>query len=110
MSLDVYLYHANDCRGELYWSNITHNLTRMAANADLYKPLWRPDEIGIIRAVELIPLLEEGLGKLTDMPNDVIEETTPSNGWGNHANLVKFTQEYLKACKEFPDAYVDVSR
>ena len=110
MSLDVYLYHANDRRGELYWANITHNLNGMASAADLYKPLWRPGELGIEKAEDLIPHLEAGLPKLLLLDGETIEKHTPSNGWGNYDNLVKFTAEYLEACKEFPDAFVHASR
>jgi hypothetical protein len=110
MSLDVYLYHTKDCRGELYWRNITHNMGKMASKVDLYKPLWRPDEIGVRMAGDLIPLIEDGLEKLINLDEETISECTPSNGWGNHEGLVNFTKRYLEACKEFPDAYIYVSR
>ena len=108
MSLDVFLYHTEDFRGELYWGNITDNLNSMASAADLYKPLWRPEEIGAIRAADLIPLIEAGLEKLLNLSDEVIADKTPENGWGNYEGLVDFTEEYLEACKEFPNAYIFV--
>ena len=110
MSLDVYLYHTDDQRGELYWRNITHNLNSMAGAADLYKPLWRPGELGIKRAKDLIPYLESGLQKLKVLDDEVIEKYTPSNGWGSYDALLDFTEKYLDACNEFPDAYIYASR
>jgi hypothetical protein len=46
---------------EVYTANITHNLNRMAKEAGIYKHLWRPDEIGITLAGELIEPLQSGL-------------------------------------------------
>ena len=110
MSLDVYLYHTEDFRGELYEANITHNLGGMAAVADLYKPLWRPEELNIIKAEQLIPYLEVGLEKLRNLDDETIEKHTPSNGLGSYDGLLRFTENYLVACIEFPDAYIDASR
>src|SRR6266496_3980933 len=49
----------NGC--ELYWRNITHNLNTMADAAGIYKHLWRPEELGITKAGELIAPLAAGL-------------------------------------------------
>ncbi len=43
MSLDVHLEDENG--NDLYWRNITHNLTTMASTAGLYECLWRPEEL-----------------------------------------------------------------
>jgi len=110
MSLSVCLNHTKDGRGELYWRNITHNLAAMADCAGLYKPMWHPSENGIFKAKDLIPFLEKGLKNLKNLDEEVIESKTPNNGWGTYENLVEFTQLYLDACKEFPDAYIHVSR
>jgi len=125
MSLDVYLRdkpkevkctcpncdneHTTIVRESLYWANITHNLTKMADKADIYKHLWRPEEIGITKASQLIEPLKEGLGMLKAKP-DYFKKFNASNGWGMYENLVEFTEEYLKACIEYPNANVEVSR
>src|SRR6185437_6923036 len=51
-------------RNERYSANITHNLGKMADVAEVYKPLWRPDEVGITHARQLIEPLTEGLRRL----------------------------------------------
>lgn len=94
---------------EVYWRNITHNLNRMAGEANIYKHLWRPDEIGITTAVQLIEPLEAGLALLQSEP-DRFREFNPPNGWGTYEGLVDFVADYLNACKEHPDATVEVSR
>src|ERR1044072_7170767 len=59
-------YYGNrepDEKEELYWANITHNLGMMADAAGIYKQLWRPEELGIKKAGELIAPLTEGIAK-----------------------------------------------
>lgn len=62
MSLDVYLRLDNG--NEVYDANITHNLNTMAEEAGIYKHLWRPEELGITKAKDLIEPLAEGLAKM----------------------------------------------
>ena len=45
---------------KIYWANITHNLNKMAGEAGIYEALWRPEEIGVKVAADLIPILEKG--------------------------------------------------
>jgi hypothetical protein len=94
---------------ELYWANITHNLNKMADAAGIYEHLWRPEEIGITKAGELIPPLTEGLDKLKSNP-DHYKTFNPSNGWGDYDGFVNWVERYLKACKENPDGTINVSR
>jgi len=113
MSLDVYLLdkHCSHCdRGdEIYEDNITHNLGKMAAEAGLYKALWRPDENGITTAQQVADAIEPGLADLKARPEHY-EQFNPENGWGTYGTLVRFTQDYLKVCREYPEAIVKVSR
>lgn len=107
MSLDVSLYAMRPT--EVYDANITHNLAKMAGEAGIYKHLWRPDEIGITHASQLIEPLRTGLALLrSDEPR--FSQFNPSNGWGSYDSLVRFVKEYLEACEENPDAKVSVSR
>lgn len=94
---------------EAYSAKITHNLNTMASKAGIYKHLWRPDEIGIETARELIEPLREGLHKLKSNP-EKYKAFNPPNGWGDYEGFVRFVSGYLDACYENPDAYVSACR
>lgn len=139
MSLDVYLtrklYLSYD-RGKtyteqeeyVYSANITHNLGNMAGKAGIYEALWRPyrlrndysmqenssdeykfEEECTILASDIIPLLEKGLADLKERP-EYFEKFNSPNGWGTYEHFVPFVENYLNACKEFPNSIVKVSR
>ena len=107
MSLDVMLIATRPT--EVYWHNITHNLGPMAKEAGIYQHLWRPEELGITTAQELIEPLTEGLAKLKADPKHY-SEFNAANGWGLYEHFVPFVEDYLRACKENPDAEIEVSR
>lgn len=122
MSLDVYLESNEEVnrtcrtcnreykeREELFWKNITHNLVKMAKAAGIYMPLWRPDELGIKKAGELVDPLVKGLARLEADP-DKFKRFNPENGWGSYEVLVEFVKEYLSACIENKEAIIEVSR
>lgn len=106
MSLDVYLTTDDKT---VYTANITHNLNRMASEAGIYEYLWRPDEIGVTKAEQLIEPLRDGLALLKSEP-DRFKAFNPENGWGSYDGLVGFVKQYLAACQENPEAEVSVSR
>lgn len=107
MSLDVSLSRVQETG--VYDANITHNLGEMAIAAGIYKALWRPEEIGVYTASQLIPLLKKGLTKLKANPAE-FKKYNAENGWGTYEHFVPFVEDYLAACKEYPDAKVSVSR
>jgi len=107
MSLDVWLERVQP--STVHEGNITHNLNRMAEAAGIYKALWRPEELGITTAGELVPLLAEGLAKLEAEPEHYRTFDAP-NGWGRYEDFVRFVRNYLSACREYPEATVRVSR
>lgn len=107
MSLDVHLTVVRPT--EVFWRNITHNLGRMAMEAGIYQHLWRPDEIGVTKAAQLIEPLRAGLAALRAEP-ERFSALNPVNGWGSYDGLCKFVSDYLAACEENPDADVEVSR
>ncbi len=115
MSLDVYLTKkvlvpAHTEEQEVYKDNVTHNLGSMAVAAEIYKVLWRPEELfENPTAADLIPLLEAGLERLKADPV-YFKQYDASNGWGLYEDLVSFVEQYLKACREDPDAKVTVNR
>ena len=94
---------------EVYWRNITHNLSKMAGQAGLYEALWRPEEIGATKAKHLIEPLQAGLVRLRAEP-EKFKAYNPSNGWGDYDGLVEFVADYLGACLANPGAEVRVSR
>ena len=107
MSLDVTLTAIR--RTPVFEYNITHNLNTMADKADIYEALWRPNEIGLTQANQIIDKLEIGLMTLRQNP-EYFKLFNPKNGWGDYEGLVKFVEEYLKACKENPDAEISTWR
>ena len=94
---------------EQYSANITHNLNVMADEAGIYQHLWRPDEIGITYAAQLIEPLADGLALLESDPAR-FSAFNPDNGWGSYNGLVSFVGHYLAACRECPSASVRASR
>jgi hypothetical protein len=94
---------------EVYSANITHNLNHMAAEAGIYQALWRPEEIGLTKASQLIEPLRAGLKLLRNDP-ERFEKLNPDNGWGNYEGLVRFVENYLEACEKYPDAEIEASR
>jgi hypothetical protein len=107
MSLDVYLSVPGMVT--VFDANITHNLNKMAEAAGIYKHLWRPDELGITKAKELIAPLTNGLGDLKSRP-EAFKQYNPENGWGDYEGLVNFVSEYLAACEANPEAEIGISR
>ena len=85
MSLAVYLTKRPD-NEEVFSSNITHNLNRMAEEAGIYQACWRPEEIGVTHAAQLIPLLETGIAKLKADPEQFSKFDAP-NKWGMYKHL-----------------------
>lgn len=125
---------------KVFTANITHNLNTMAGEAGLYEALWRPvwlvdPEIGeridaqaeagnyheaggafeleggfrTILARELIDTLDSGLSLLKSDP-ERFKRFNPENGWGSYEGLVEFVEDYLDACRQYPDAEVSVWR
>ena len=107
MSLDISLSAVRPT--EVYSDNITHNLTGMASAAGLYRAMWRPEELNISKAGELIPILASGLQALLADP-EKFTAMNPPNGWGDYSGFLDSVQKYLEACRAHPDADISVSR
>lgn len=136
MSLDVYLkepktiHNGQNIREKkIFHSNITHDLNVMAKEAGIYEALWRPYQLDsyydldendykgqgkfeqscIVKAHQIIPLIEKGLTDLKARP-DYFKQFSAENGWGTYEQFIPWIEEYLKALKENPDAFVEVDR
>lgn len=105
MSLDINL----TIKTSVFDTNITHNLGEMAEAAGIYYHLWRPEEIGVRFASELIEPLTQGLYLLKTKPKK-FETYNPKNGWGSYDVFVRFVEEYLNACIKNPQAEIEVDR
>lgn len=101
--------HTRKKSKQYFSSNITHNLGKMAEAAGIYKCCWRPEEIGIIHASQLIELLTNGIELLEAEPNKFKRFDSP-NGWGLYEHFVPWVREYLEACKKYPDSFVNADR
>jgi hypothetical protein len=118
MSLDVCLYHVNKCphcagdlpeHTKIYERNITHNLRKMAEALGVYEIVWRPDEAGVLKAGDLVAPMENALDAITSDPGAYRKFEAP-NGWGRVEQFREFIREYLAACRNNPNALVEVSR
>jgi hypothetical protein len=124
MSLDVHLTgppeektchcscgneHKSEEREYFFDANITHNLGEMARAAGIYMPLWRPEEVGITKAKQLIIILREGYIRLKDDPKRY-EKYNAKNGWGEYKHFLPWVLAYMEACVDYPEADVEVSR
>lgn len=107
MSLDVTLI--DDDGQEVYSANITHNLNRMADAAGIYEALWRPDELNLVVASQLVAPLTGGLILMVLEPSR-FEALNSPNGWGRYEDFVPWIARYLEACRRHPTARVTVSR
>lgn len=114
---------------EVYWANITHNLTKMADESGLYESLWRPYQLHPnysdfgkdydaemafessvkMKAKDIVSNLEKGLFALKSNPEH-FKRFNSENGWGLYKHFVPFVEKYLTACKEYPEAEIHCSR
>lgn len=106
MSLDVYIVDPAT-KADLFSDNITHNLATMAHAVGIYQHLWRPGEIGIETAGQLIAPLEAALPLIT---KERLTHLEPSNRWGKVANLRQFVSDLLDAARLHPTARVIACR
>jgi hypothetical protein len=94
----------------VFHANITHNLNKMADEAGIYYHLWRPDEIGITKAKELIRPLKKARELMIEKGRQHWVQFEPSNKWGTYEGFMSFIVAVIAACEEYPEADVNVSR
>lgn len=93
----------------VHTSAITHNLTDMAQWAGIYEVCWKPEEVGATRARNIISVLEEGLVYLIRNQYEA-QVYEAENGWGTYKDFVRWVTEYLFACRDNPEAWIEVDR
>ncbi len=112
MSLDISLYAFRKIN--VFELNITHNLAKMASVVDidgrsLYYYMWKPKDLGIRHAGQLVVPLKKGLEILKDDP-EKFKKYNPPNGWGSYDKLVFNVLQLIQACEEDPYADISTSR
>ena len=107
MGLDLYLKEFKPCT--IWAIGITHNLTAMAEAAGLYECMWRPEEMYITLASQMIHPLRCGIAVLKQ-DKEKLEKLNPKNGYGSYELLLSVAQRYLAACEENPNATVEACR
>lgn len=125
MSLDIYLEgtpqeigcECPNCYNEhktvvaetFYSANITHNLIPMAKEVGIYGIVWRPEENGIEKALQLVEPLKKAINEMTaDAPR--FEARDSKNGWGLYKHFLPWLVELLAACENHPNAIPRSSR
>ena len=125
MSLDIYLEGTKEevdcecpnCHNEhkrefaetFYSANITHNLIPMAEEAGIYAIVWRPEENGIEKALQLVEPLKKAINEMAaDVPRFKAHDS--ENGWGLYKHFLPWLVELLAACESYPNAIPRVSR
>ena len=108
MGLDVKLVESKTGR-VLYDANITHNLNQMAMQAGIYWPIWRPDESGIETAREVHDSSYAGVWDMLMRP-EYYRRFDAANGWGKYENFMPWLVDYMRACRAFPLAKIEISR
>lgn len=101
--------HTSHRAEEAFRCNITHNLGRMAQEAGIYEIVWRPEEIGVATASQIIEPLRAGIKLMEDEP-ERFRALNASNGWGTYDQFLPWLRDYLAACIENPDATIEASR
>jgi hypothetical protein len=109
MSLDIYLYENKDDGQPIYNANVTHNLGRMAKEAGFYQALWRPEEIGIEKAKDLVPYIRNGINKMCEDP-DYYKQFDSPNGWGTYDDFLLWLIELNHKLKLNLNSFVIVGR
>ena len=109
MSLDIWLDKPAVEAMTVFDANITHNLGKMAGEANIYDILWRPEEHEITHAWQLIEPLRGAVKEMKEDP-DRFKKHNPDNGWGAYKDFLPWLERLLAACLESPGATIHTSR
>jgi hypothetical protein len=89
--------------------NITHNLSGMAHELNIYELLWHPEKNRIKTARQLINPLRVAIAEMEEDPARFKAYSSP-NGWGTYEDFLPWLKEVLKSCEEHPKAGVRADR
>jgi hypothetical protein len=104
MSLDFYI--KRKIMSEVYWGNMTHNVSTMWVEAGIYDSLYNSHGL---KAGSIIFNLEEGLQKMTENP-EKYKKLEPDNGWGTYDGAIKYLEEIILACKNNKKGIIHISK
>jgi len=107
MSLDIWLEQITE-PVTVFDANITHNLGRMAREANIYDVLWRPEEHDISKAWQLIGPLSSAIEEMEKDPERFKKHDAP-NGWGLYEHFLPWLKRLLDACEVYPGATIRTS-
>jgi hypothetical protein len=93
----------------VFEAHITHNVHAMAMLARVYEPIWHPWDNGVEKAKDLIPGLSKGLQRIQRNRGE-FNAVQAWNGWGTRVQFEEWLERLLKACTEYPEAKVGVTR
>jgi len=107
MSLCIDLRQTNSSGDEetVFDDSITHNLSKMAKEANIYIELWQPSNIQITKANQLIAPLSDAMRLLKSDPFKFMQ-FNHEYGFGRYEDLIKFIEKYLIACISYPESDV----
>lgn len=80
----------------------------MAKAVGLYEVLWKPEEVGITTASQMIAPLEKAIDELVANP-DKYKVFNPPNEYGSYEDFVSFCRLALDNCRKYPDAVIEAS-
>ena len=109
MSLNIWLDKPAVEEMTVFDANITHNLGKMADEANIYDVLWRPEDHEITHAWQLIEPLRSAVKEMKEDP-DRFKKHNPDNGWGTYKDFLPWLERLLEACLESPGATIHTSR
>ena len=108
MSLDVYL--TQKIKTQVFSSNVTHNMSRMADACGVYDACWQPEIVHKKpKARHIIKILQNGIDELERAPS-YYKQCNPENEWGSYTIFLQWLKDYLQACKDNPNARISVWR
>ncbi len=102
MSIDFTLRNVQD----VYDNNITHNVSPMWKLAGIYDDIYNSHGY---TAKDILPRLEKGLQKMKEFPQS-FEALNADNGWGNYLDALKFLEDIIRGCKEYPNSEIAISK
>ena len=105
MSLDLTLTVVRPV--EVHHQNITHNLSPMAEAAGFGRLLWGDERPR--NAAHLADAIEVGLDAMRADP-ERFKALDAKNGWGTYKDFVPWLERLVQACRDNPEARVEVSR